>query len=508
MHNQISEYMNAVFSIYDAEKDKKRFIANILEDKLVDILDGHKVTIATRVKTKESLKEKIIRKKYYVEYEPDNLINNLVDFIGVKVLCLLNSDEIILFEKIKNDFCFKTSDQYYTTNNYSVNDDMIICLKEPGKEQNQANGLPIYRIDGKVIYKGEEHLFELQIKSSVNSLWSEVEHVLFYKNYRVEPNSGFYKEMMDSFRYGLDLLDRQLQLMYSRLNSTINHVNEFKEMFSRIAYNILHEGIEQIQELHVDLRKAYKYCVEYYFSDCGSYEEIANKADKFINKIYSIRSNLKYEVLNRDIEYKRSSSATSSLVDYGCKVISSVAQIDPILKTQIWLLLMMEEGSKQLECVVENLISAQERKYSDELDISDFFDYDDSRIIIYSAINIAVLKCAQSLKGIDIFFEGIYNKNAHFIISEFIIKEMSNLAFNMENRKEEYEKHISNILYCRIMIMCEKVPSTEIIDEIKNIEYDNYQYIPDYDYEWLKTSELNLESLAKIFIMEEEEHDC
>ena len=109
-------------------------------------------------------------------------------------------------------------------------------LDAPQPEK-QKNGYNIYRIDGNVTYAGENYKFELQIKSLVNSFWSEIEHKLIYKNNRLNQFDNLMKEMLDSTHESLSGIDHQLSLIFDRVSgNTIS--NQHEQLKSMIAMGL------------------------------------------------------------------------------------------------------------------------------------------------------------------------------------------------------------------------------------------------------------------------------
>ena len=59
------------------------------------------VTITSRVKGEDSLREKILRKRLYKRYTyPEGIFQNLSDLIGLRVECRFLEDEAILYQSI------------------------------------------------------------------------------------------------------------------------------------------------------------------------------------------------------------------------------------------------------------------------------------------------------------------------------------------------------------------------------------------------------------------------
>ena len=116
------------------------------------------LNIVSRVKSKNSLKEKILRQDFYLKYKsPENLVENLSDLIGVRIECRFIEDEKDVYEKVLETFNIHQGKGYYY-NEKKPN----ILLKLDDKQPQSRKWICIYKIDGKYI-NGEESInFELQ----------------------------------------------------------------------------------------------------------------------------------------------------------------------------------------------------------------------------------------------------------------------------------------------------------------------------------------------------------
>ncbi|SHK20505.1 hypothetical protein [Fibrobacter sp. UWB12] len=138
-------------------------------------------SIASRIKSVESFKEKIPRNNYIVKWKINddftendykNVIrDNLDDLIGFRINCFFKSKENTAYDSVI-EFLEKNS----------------IVIKDNGKNletgeiKKQKNGHIIYKIVCKINAKnGLTYKFELQIKSLIHTLWGEVDHEIAYK---------------------------------------------------------------------------------------------------------------------------------------------------------------------------------------------------------------------------------------------------------------------------------------------------------------------------------------
>ncbi len=189
--DKLTEYLDATFGVLDAT-----------------------VGVTSRIKTRDSLKEKILRNNLYKQCEAERLVYEMHDIIGVRLECRFFKDEEFLFGKIRETFCVDLGDGFFSPSGKKA---IKLKLDTPQPER-QRNGFDIYRIDGVVTYASEDYNFELQIKSLVNTFWSEIEHKLIYKNIRFNPADSLLKELLNSIHDSLTGVDHQLNLIFDRLN--------------------------------------------------------------------------------------------------------------------------------------------------------------------------------------------------------------------------------------------------------------------------------------------------
>lgn len=198
------------YEFYDCLRKEIKF-------SLLDALDSDNVlSIATRIKQPDSLKEKIIRNKLYNLYEtPQEIIDNLSDLIGLKIECRFNDDEIKIYNKLLEIFKLADNEEYGHCDKYP---NIYLELRSP-QPKGQRNGFSIYRIDG--YYKNENTKipFELQIKSMVNSFWGDIEHKLVYKNTNYYVYDDFVKGMLNTIKGSLTVIDTQLHTIFDELDS-------------------------------------------------------------------------------------------------------------------------------------------------------------------------------------------------------------------------------------------------------------------------------------------------
>lgn len=126
--------------------------------------------IQSRIKEKESIAEKLRRKKLPQNFESAR--NHLTDIAGIRIICYFESDVYHVAEQIK-----KYSD--------------MICIRESDYIKNPKPngyksyhiilGVPVYHTDSKEYYP-----VEVQIRSLTMDLWASMEHRIIYKGGKID----------------------------------------------------------------------------------------------------------------------------------------------------------------------------------------------------------------------------------------------------------------------------------------------------------------------------------
>lgn len=211
-------------------------IVSFFEDMLKD--EDYYLTTISRIKTKESFKEKIIRQNLYKKYKtPDDIINNVPDIIGVKIECRFNADEEKVYEKIVDVMDMSLGTGYFTS---LINPKISLKLDDL-QPQIQKNGFEIYKIDGMYSNGELKFNFELQIKSLVNSFWGDIEHKILYKNYNYLLTESFIKDIMGSIKENLGLIDKQLLVVYDYVNDLATH-QDSNEQLSNLLKKLVYDS--------------------------------------------------------------------------------------------------------------------------------------------------------------------------------------------------------------------------------------------------------------------------
>lgn len=121
--------------------------------------------IQDRVKTKDSIEDKLFRKK--LEISIDSAMNNLCDIAGIRVICYFESDIYHIVSVLKKQ---KDLDIIKET------DYMAAPKKNGYRSYHVVFAVPIYHV------KGMEYFpVEVQLRTMAMDLWASMEHRVCYK---------------------------------------------------------------------------------------------------------------------------------------------------------------------------------------------------------------------------------------------------------------------------------------------------------------------------------------
>lgn len=276
MFKYIDEVLNHLEDMKIELDIANREIGSFFEMMLEGSNEGY-LNINSRVKSKQSLKEKILRYDYYSKYKTvEGLFSNLSDLIGIRLECRFIADEIALYKMLRKHFVVE-SDTYEGHLHHPDNPNILLELKSK-QPKSQKNGVKMYRIDGKYLSQGMVINFELQIKSLVNIFWSEIEHKIIYKNYNYIIADRFYKDIMSSIKNSLTTIDQQLLLIsnqFDRGDATSNNgrKNQLQKLLSKVMYDLFAMKMKSGIGILVDFRKSCDTIVKYVFRDVLSDDE-------------------------------------------------------------------------------------------------------------------------------------------------------------------------------------------------------------------------------------------
>ena len=260
MRIQLFDFIDDTLEYYErkmpsfeyAQKQVMTAFQNMFSDKTDSIVNYH-----TRIKKLNSLKEKLIRNQFYLDYStPEEAIEHLSDLIGITIQCRFIRNETEIYKELFN--YFENADNGYSACIIDKNIFMNLHMPQP---QIQRNGFTIFRIDGYYMFNYTRINFELQIKSLVHTFWSEIEHEVVYKNPGFVMYDNFNRNMLGAIRDNLDVVDRQLEIMYNEISheSKRNQIGMdeqgFKLFISRSINDLVNRKMKDSVGFATDFKK-------------------------------------------------------------------------------------------------------------------------------------------------------------------------------------------------------------------------------------------------------------
>ena len=271
---------------------EQRPALEVIEDELVKFFgtiplkENELMAVSSRIKSENSLKEKIIRNRYMVDYSnPAELISDIPDLIGIRIECKFVKEEEDIFMQIKSYFN-RTDDGKYFYSKANKNIRLYLFDRQPLR---QKNGFEIYKIDGEYTFLNRRIKFELQIKSLVNVFWSEIEHKIIYKNTTYLLEDKFLKDMMVSIKNNLTMIDDQLLSIYNNFKpnksiSTASGRKDVEKLFAKFLYDTITFKMEKQLSFAIDFKKP---CETILNSSIHKYEDSVDGMSSFMTEEYT-----------------------------------------------------------------------------------------------------------------------------------------------------------------------------------------------------------------------------
>ena len=329
MKLELFDFIDETLNILDKNSDKINEVAGELEKFFNDsfFIKDHFLNVNYRIKSSESLKEKILRYNFYIKYRtPDELLRNLSDLIGFRIECRFVEDEEAIYKDILELFNIEEMDGYYSNH---LNSSILLKLDDK-QPQKQKNGFEIYKIDGKYKKDDIEINFELQIKSLVNVFWGEIDHRVLYKNFNYMLTEDFFRDIMSSIKDNLTMIDRQLMLLYNHLgdmdtSDSVQKKAQLRTLLSKITHDIYITKVRQELGFVIDFKKSIDVIVNYLFMK-GEHKGQSSYSRNFLrilNRLDEIGNN---EItFNKYIDFEREVFFNDSFTrKIGCKILDVI----------------------------------------------------------------------------------------------------------------------------------------------------------------------------------------
>ncbi len=176
-HDNLHNINSAAETIVD---EMKHFFAMFQTGYRLQVKQYPLYRFEARVKTWESISEKVDRK---IQYKNASSLEDIPDLIGFFIIVELDEDVekvVRLLEKEKKDlfrFSRITSLVHYPTRH--------------------ENGKLTHHYDGVYVLESKRFNFEIQVRSEVENLWSNIEHMSFYKNKTKSRNDRILNRLKD-----------------------------------------------------------------------------------------------------------------------------------------------------------------------------------------------------------------------------------------------------------------------------------------------------------------------
>lgn len=437
------EYLDVAIAKLEDKYDELEELSVVIQDNFFEILKENSIeflNISARVKSPESLKEKILRNKYYKRYPDGNkLIYNLSDLIGVRIECRFADDERNIYRFFKKYFNKNSDGNYY----YNENDENFYLKLEGKQPQKQKNGFTIYRVDGKYFFNGNDIPFELQIKSLVNMFWGEIEHEIIYKNSNYIIENNFLKDIMGSIKNNLSMIDKQLVTVFNHFETkkktdSDSRKKHLENIVSKIIYDLFANKMKNSIGMTVDFKKSCETIIRYAFvsEDYESEDEYTEVLIKALTRLSEI-SNESID-FNSDIMFERKikfkDEFTKRLGEYFQSVINNEFAWNLFFRILFTLEPLNNAGDfeKFLEFLRVNFV---ESKYISKQKEVLKEKFKERYMEIETAISLQTVESLIDVDKIDIVYDyNIYDINDEV---EDIYREISNNILSIDQWEEE-----------------------------------------------------------------------
>lgn len=335
-YDNYMDYYTAADSIVE---DLKSFLEQHQRAYRLQIKQYPLYRFEARVKTWESIEEKIQRKE---QYKDANSLSDIPDIIGVYIIVELAED----LEKIVK-LIDKELDELLQTSHISKLV-YLPTLHENGNLAHHYDGVYSLKASGAIA----NYNFEIQLRSEVENLWSNIEHMSFYKN-RVKSRNDRILNRLKEHSFNL-LLQADDVLSILRRERMKNDLLDLKEKM----YEALDGIFDGIKIRDAEGLSGYLYeCWDLPF-DTITVEEFEN--------IFAGASRVKDEQVAMILENFKPAEVHQRLYTY----------LKNNLTTSDQIILKMGISSGEPNVAIEYLLSDMEEAYCSEC--GKWVDYDDA----------------------------------------------------------------------------------------------------------------------------------
>lgn len=352
---QVFDFIDETLEQFSDQRAEIEYVADLVQSFFLNIFetDDKFLNISKRVKSEDSLKEKILRQNYFLRYRtPETVIDKMADLIGVRIECRFIRDESSIYESLVSLFDLPASEGYF----HSRDDECIQLRIRETQPQKQHNGFEIYKIDGR--YKSDEYNyhFELQIKSFVNIFWGDIDHRILYKNFSYVVTEDFIREMMYSIKDNLEMVDTQLMVVYNHLydiekNDLEVTKTQLKKLISKLIHDIFVMRFKANTGIILDFRKPIELIVDYIFAKAHYARELED-SEYFVKLMNKLNAVSKEELIFGDyIELGQVDLMKGQFCEKFGKGIESIMNLDLKWNLILSIIFELEGGDKGAEFI-------------------------------------------------------------------------------------------------------------------------------------------------------------
>ena len=273
MNLEMFKYIDDIIDLYESKRDMYKLImeeiVTFFEDSVFSE-SRYTLNMASRLKSADSIREKLLRNNYISKYrDVDTILENFQDLIGLRIECKFIDDEKYAYSLLNEIFSETDDEEYYYTSIYPR---IKLKLSDP-QPQKQKNGFNIYKIDGLYLLGKEPVRFELQIMALVNSFWGEIEHKIIYKNNTYQLSDKYVTDLMTSIKKSLSMIDDQLYILYTEFRKSTqfreelpanNSVQQIERFISKMVYDVFSKLMDNQVGFTMDFRSSCDSVVKYY----------------------------------------------------------------------------------------------------------------------------------------------------------------------------------------------------------------------------------------------------
>ena len=145
---EIFKYIDDIIDIYQDKREIYKLISEEIQSYFINSVfteSKYTLNMTYRLKSVESIREKLLRNNYVSKYrDAEAIFKNLQDIIGMRIECKFVDDEKYVYQLIKQIFDNTDDEVYY----YSGMFPKIRLKLSDHQPQKQKNGFDIYKIDG------------------------------------------------------------------------------------------------------------------------------------------------------------------------------------------------------------------------------------------------------------------------------------------------------------------------------------------------------------------------